>query len=81
MTFQTEQIVTVTEANQNFSRVTRVADKYGSAVIFKNSRPQYAIFDLTSAHAPLDLTEEERIDIIAARVLRKYRTAFEELSK
>ncbi len=81
MTFKTEQIVTVTEANQNFSRVTRVAEKHGCAVIFKNSRPQYAVYDLTSERAPLELTDEERIDVMAARILTRYRAAFKELAK
>ncbi len=81
MTFKTEQIVTVTEANQNFSHVTRVADKYGSAVIFKNSRPRYVVYDMTSVTAPLELTDEERVQVIAARVLERYRDAFRELAK
>ncbi len=81
MTFKTEQIVTVTEANQNFSHVTRVAERYGSAVIFKNSRPRYVVYDLESADAPLELTDEERVDVIAVRVLNKYHAAFEELAK
>ncbi len=81
MKFDTEQILTVTEANQNFSRVTRVADRYGSAVIFKNSRPQYVVYDLNSEAMPLALTEDEKTDVIASRVLKKHRRAFEELAK
>ena len=40
MTIDTNTIVSVTEANQNFSRVTRIAEKSGQAVIFKNNRPK-----------------------------------------
>ena len=29
----------------------------------------------------LELTDDEKIDIVAARVLKKYRKAFEELAK
>ena len=39
MTIDTKTIVSVTEANQNFSRVTRIAEKNGQAVIFKNNKP------------------------------------------
>ena len=42
MNIDTNTIVSVTEANQNFSRVTRIAEKSGQAIIFKNNRPIYA---------------------------------------
>ena len=38
MTIDTKTIVSVTEANQNFSRVTRIAEKNGQAVIFKQTQ-------------------------------------------
>ena len=37
MTVNTEQLVSMTEANQNFSKVTRMVDKDGMAVILKNN--------------------------------------------
>ena len=76
----TNAIVSVTEANQNFSRVTRIAEKNGQAVIFKNNRPKYMVIDLDSSPM-LDLTDDEKIDIVAARILKKYKPAFEELAK
>ncbi len=80
MLIDTKQIVTVTEANQNFSRVTKIADRTGKAVIFKNSRPQYLLINLDE-EPYLDLTDDEKIDIVAARILEKHRKAFEELAK
>lgn len=80
MIIDTNQIVTVTEANQNFSRVTRIADKTGQAVIFKNSRPQYLLVNIDE-NPVIDLTDYEKIDIVAARILKKYHAAFEELAK
>lgn len=80
MIINTMQIVTVTEANQNFSKVTRIADQSGKAVIFKNSKPQYVLYNLASG-APLELTDDEKIDIVAMRILTKYLPAFKELAK
>lgn len=80
MIIDTNQIVTLTEATQNFSRVTRIADKIGQAVIFKNSRPQYLLVNIDE-NPVIDLTDDEKIDIVAARILKKYRAAFEELAK
>ena len=48
MTIDTNTIVSVTEANQNFSRVTRIAETNGQAVIFKNNKPKYLLVDIES---------------------------------
>lgn len=80
MTIDTQTIVSVTEANQNFSRVTRIVDAHGQAVIFKNNRPKYLLVDMENTPW-FDMTDDEKIDIIAARILNKYRPAFEELAK
>ena len=48
MQIDTNTIVSVTEANQNFFRVTHIAEKNGQAVIFKNNRPKYMVIDLES---------------------------------
>lgn len=80
MQINTNTIVSVTEANQNFSRVSRIAEKNGQAVIFKNNRPKYMLIDLES-NPMLDLTDDEKIDIVAARILKRFKPAFEELAK
>ena len=80
MTIDTQTIVSVTEANQNFTRVTRIADAHGQAVIFKNNRPKYLLVDMENT-SWFDMTDDEKIDIVAARILKKYRPAFEELAK
>ncbi|AEC01432.1 hypothetical protein Spico_0195 [Parasphaerochaeta coccoides DSM 17374] len=52
----------------------------GSAVIFKNNRPKYLLVDL-SQEALLELTDDEKIEIVAKRILEKHRKAFEELAR
>ena len=80
MMINTNTIVSATEANQNFSRVTRIADANGQAVIFKNNKPKYLLIDMESTPY-FDMTDDEKIDVIARRVLNRYRPAFEELAK
>ncbi len=46
MKINTNEIVTATEANQNFSRVAKMAEKKGRVVIFKNNRPKLLVIDL-----------------------------------
>ncbi len=80
MNINSNNIVSVTEANQNFSRVARMADKTGEIVIFKNNRPKYRLVDLDQ-RPDVELTEDEAIDIVAARILKRYKLAFMELEK
>ena len=80
MLINTEQILSVTEVNQNFTRATKIADKNGSVVIFKNNKPRYVLVDI-QANPVLELSDDEKIDVVAKRILEKYRPAFEELAK
>lgn len=70
----------MTETNQNFSKVSRVAEANGQAVIFKNNRPKFLLMDLDSSPV-IDMTDDEKIDFVAARILRMYKSAFEALAK
>ena len=69
MTIDTKTIVSVTEANQNFSRVTRIAEKNGQVMIFKNNKPKYMLVDL-DVSPMIDMTDDEKIDVVAARILK-----------
>lgn len=80
MDINTNQIVSISEANQNFSRVARAADRFGTVVIFKNNKPKYKLVDIEQ-DSEIQMTDDEKIDFVAARILKEYRKAFEELAK
>ena len=80
MKISINQIVSISEANQNFSKVARLADKEGEVYIFKNNKPKYKLVDIES-DSTIEMTDDEKIDFVAARVLKTYRRAFEELAK
>ncbi len=80
MLIDTNQILSMTEANQNFSRAARIADKEGSVVIFKNNKPRYLLVNL-AGDPSFGLTDDEKIDVVAGRILERHRKAFEELAK
>jgi len=80
MIIDTKQIITITEANQNFSRATRIADEHGEALVFKNNRPRYKLVNL-EVSPDLELTDDEKIDIVAARIMKRFKPAFLELAK
>ena len=80
MDINSKKIVSISEANQNFSKVARQAEKEGEVYIFKNNKPKYKLVDLENDTAII-MNDEEKIDFVAMRVLKKYRAAFEELAK
>ena len=80
MMINTNAIVSMTEANQNFSRVVRIAESNGQAVVFKNNKPKFLLIDMERTPL-LDMTDDEKIDVVAARIMKKYKPAFEELAK
>ena len=80
MIVNTNQILSVSEANQNFSKATKLADQNGSIILLKNNRPSYMLISLRE-NPDLELTDDEKIDVVARRVLERHRKAFEELAK
>ena len=81
MYIDTNTIFSMTQANQNFSSVARSVDKNGEAVVFKNNKPKYLVIDMENSDFILDLSDDEKIDIIAQRVLKRYLPAFKELAE
>ena len=80
MNINTDTITTMTEANQNFSKVAKVAENNGQAVIFKNNKPKFLLIDVES-DSYFDITDDEKIDVAAKRIMNRFKPAFEELAK
>ena len=72
-------LVSMSEANQNFSKVARMVDEKGAAVILKNNAPRYVILE----YSQIQNQEAEDIEVekAAAVFLAKHKKAFEELAK
>jgi len=80
MMVNTNNLVSITEANQNFSKVARLVDERGSAVILKNNTPRYLIIEFSQAEQ-LQAAEDEDAMNISARLLKQNREAYEVLAK
>lgn len=80
MNIDINKIVSMSEANQNFSKVAQKVDQSGEVYIFKNNKPKYKLIDIENNNS-IEMTDDEKIDFVAKRILKKYRKAFEELAK
>ena len=80
MLINTENIVTITEANQNFSRVARMADENGSVIILKNNAPRYVLIEFSQVEKEQTIPDED-IMSISRRIIEKNREAYEVLAR
>ena len=80
MNINTSSLVSITKANQNFSKVARLVDESGAAVILKNNVPRYLIVEFGQAEQE-QLASDEDVLSISKRLIAKNRQAYEELAK
>ena len=59
MFIDTQNMVSMTEANRNFSRVARLVDERGAAVILKNNSPKYVVLEYDQYEATQMAAEDE----------------------
>lgn len=80
MTIDTNTMISITEANQNFSKVTRLVDERGTAVILKNNVPRYLVIDFSKADESA-IAADEDVLAISKRLLAQNKEAYEVLAK
>ena len=80
MNINIENLVSISEANQNFSKVARLVDEKGTAIILKNNAPRYVLLDYSLLRKD-DRADDTDVDAVASRILTKHIKAFEELAK
>ena len=66
MTIDTKTMVSISDANQNFSKVARLVDECGSAVILKNNVPRYLVIDFSKADKDFTASDEDVLSISKA---------------
>lgn len=83
MIVNTNALVAMTEANQNFSKVVRVVDEEGLAVILKNNKPKYIVvgFDEYDEIQTALQLRKQKIASAAEELLSENMEAFRELAK
>ena len=80
MTIDTNTMVSISEANQNFSKVARLVDERGSAVILKNNVPRYIVIDFSKMDEDVVASDEDVLSI-SKKLMEQNREAYEVLAK
>lgn len=75
MIIDTNTMISITEANQNFSKVTKLVDEKGTAIILKNNVPRYLVIDFSKAEESAVAADEDVL-AISKRLLKKNKEAY-----
>ena len=80
MMINTQAMVSISEANQNFSRVARLVDEKGTVVIMNNNAPRYLVIDFSQAEAMQAASDDEVLSV-SSRLIQQNRAAYEVLAQ
>jgi len=80
MMVDTSTMVSMTEANQNFSKVAKLVDEKGTALILKNNVPKYLVIDFSRAEANTAVDNETLLKL-SESLIAKNKEAYEVLAK
>lgn len=83
MIIDTKNIVSMTEANQNFSKIVKMVVENGMAVIMKNNKPKFVLVDFDE-YEEFQLMKEIRVNKIndeTDQLITENLEAFLELAK
>lgn len=83
MTVETSTLVPMTEANQNFSKVARMVDEAGLAVILKNNKPRYIVVDFEEYDAlqAARAARRQKVEAAADQLIEENLEALQQLAK
>ena len=70
MLIDSNQIISMTEANQNFSKVVRQAEENGCVVIFKNNKPKFVLLDIEDMRIAMHEIDD-RLDKAAKKEINR----------
>jgi antitoxin Phd len=75
-----KNLVSITEANRNFSKIARAVDENGSVVIMKNNAPKYVIISYDQIAADEQVSDEQLL-AVSRKSFKRHEAAYKELAK
>ena len=80
MIIDTRKIISITEANQNFSKIAHMVDASGSVVIMKNNAPKYVLIEYKQVEKEAVASDEE-VMAVTERLMQKNMEVLKVLAK
>lgn len=70
-----DNLVSISEANKNFSKIARMADKKGSSVILKNNKISYVLLPYKEVEKE-EIFPDENMEDLAQRLIEKIKDEY-----
>lgn len=80
MQVNVKNLVSMTEANQNFSKVAKLVDENGAVVVLRNNKPKYVILEYSQIQDER-LVDSDTVENVAKEIIARHLDAFMELAK
>ena len=80
MNIDTNNLVSITEANQNFSKIARMVDENGSVVILKNNAPRYVLVEFNEFEKTQQAPDEDVL-ALSKSLMKNNRKVYEAIDK
>ena len=80
MNIHTDTMISMTEANQNFSKVVHLVDEKGTAVILKDNTPRYLVIDIQQLGHSETLPDADVL-AVSRQLMEQNRAAYEVLAR
>ena len=80
MQIDVNNLVSITEANQNFSRVAKLVDQNGALIILKNNTPRYVLIEYSQFQSD-NYADDATVQEIGDELIKQHAEAFRELAK
>ena len=80
MNINTQNLVSITDANQNFSKVARMVDEQGPIIIMKKNAPKYLLIQFNEAEQMTNAPTEDVLSL-SKRIMEKNQVTYKGLAK
>lgn len=80
MNINLKNLVSISEANQNFSKIARLVDENGAAVILKNNKPRYVLIEYSLLEKE-EIANNAEVEYVAKKIINEHIDAFKKLAE
>lgn len=79
MNIKTQKTVSIAEANQNFSKVAKIASEEGSVIVMRNNKPEYILLKINN-NQNYEIADSVEVDAISKKLIHQNMEAYKKLT-
>jgi antitoxin Phd len=80
MIVNTQKMVSMTEANQNFSKVAKIANAEGSALVMRNNKPEYILLKINN-NQNYEQADDAELETVSKKLIQQNMEAYKKLAE